>query len=910
MTAATWRAALRILRVHRQPLVAIAAVTLVAAFIGGTAVPALDALASAGTRADLHRSTDRERDLEATFAVVAPDGVGGDPQEAFDGVAGDLAAIHRRMPAELGASTGAGQWVAMTPFAALDPLPSKVPASVALATDPDASHRVRFVQGRAPSPSKDSSAIEVIVSERVAKAIGWHVGEERTVSDATGTTSLRLTGIYVARDRHDPAWGHTPDALRPAATGTSDGGTAFSGSAYTAPGSFGAVAGGGGVTLGRAWFPLHQRLITAEMRTQLISDTRRFLSTRQPLPATGAERAVFTTDLPQLLRASAARDATVRTLAAALGSGPAGAVVALQFLLAALLLRRARPQLGLLNARGASPATIRMIAAALVLPAAVPAALVGGALAVLVSASFAGDTPGGTGTAVGATVFTVLLPCAAAAVSAPTDRLPTPSPRLRWTGAGVLVAVAVASVAVTVRGGLDTAAPGGAVDPVAAVLPLALATCGALLAVRVLPLVTRIVTERGRRRRGLGTFLGGAALSRSGPGGAVPLAVAVIGLVVALFATVVGSTLEHGVADAARRSVAADVSVSADGLDVDDVGRIKAVRGVSDAVGVSTTDEVTFDTVHGSVSAVVLVADTATLRRVQASVPGALPTPDALRRAEGDTVPVIVSRALFAATGRASEALSTHTRVVAITPNAVPFTAAKRWVLVDDRFAADLTETGSVNRALVRLTPGAHAATVATAVRRAAPGAQVTVAADAERALAADPRIPGSRMIATAAAGLGGAFGVGALLVDAVLTALVRRRRSALLDMLGLERRRAGRVTVVESLPTLVAVPVTAVLVAAAVVALTLPAADLRSFTGGTVRPAVAVDPTLLGIVLAATLVSLVGVLAVTVRLSLPRRPDPPGGAQPTTSTATTSTARTTARDRPRGSHRKSRENR
>ncbi|WIB12269.1 hypothetical protein [Curtobacterium sp. MCPF17_052] len=133
------------------------------------------------------------------------------------------------------------------------------------------------------------------------------------------------------------------------------------------------------------------------MRTQLISDTRRFLSIRQPLPATAAEKAVFTTDLPQLLRASAARDATVRTLAAALGSGPAGAVVALQFLLAALLLRRARPQLELLSARGASPATIRMIAAALVLPAVVPAALVGGALAVLVSASSAGDAPGGHG---------------------------------------------------------------------------------------------------------------------------------------------------------------------------------------------------------------------------------------------------------------------------------------------------------------------------------------------------------------------------------------------------------------------------------------------------------------------------------------------------------------------------------
>jgi putative ABC transport system permease protein len=910
VTAATWRTVLRVLRIHRQPLVAIASMTLLAAFVGGSALPVLDALASAGIHADLHRATDRSRDLEATFAVAAPEGLGEDPQQAFDGVAGDLAKVHRDMPAELRGATGAGEWVAMTPFAALDPLPSKVPASIALATDPDALSRVRFLGGRAPLPSTDSSTIEVALSTRVARAIGWRVGDVRKSTDAVGTTAFELTGVFEARDDHDPAWGHTSSALRPAATGTSDGGTAFSGTAYTAPGSFGAVVSTGRVTLGRAWYPLDPGSVTGATRTQLVSDTRRFLSTRQPLPATAAGSAVFTTDLPQLLRASAARDATVRTLAAALVSGPAGAVVALQFLLAALLLRRARPQLELLSARGARPATIRVIATALVLPAVVPSAVVGGALAAVVSVSFLGEVRSGPGAAVGAAVLAVLLPCAAAAAAAPVGRLRTPSRRLRRTGAGAVVVVAVASVAVTVRGGLDTAAPGGAVDPVAAVLPLALASCGALLAARVLPPVTGIVTERGRRRRGLGTFLGGAASSRSGPGRAVPVAVAVIGLVVALFATVVGSTLEHGVTDAARRSVAADVSVSAAGLDGDDIGRIRAVRGVRGAVGISTTDEVTFDTTHGSVSAVVLVADTAALRRVQTGVPGALPAPDALRRAAGKAVPVVVSRALLADTGPASEVLSTRTRSVAAAPDAVPFTAARRWVLVDERFASDLTDTGSVDRVLVRLTPGGDAATVASAVRRAAPGAKVTVAADAERALAADPRIPGARMIAAVAAALGGAFGVGALLVDAILTAPGRRRRSALLDVLGLERRRVGHVTLVEGLPTLVAVPVTAVLVAAVVVALTLPAADLRSFTGGTTRPPVAVDPALLGIVLAATLVSLVGVLVVTVRLSLTRRPDPPGGAAQTTNRATSSTTTTPPRDRPRGSHRRSRENR
>ncbi|QWS34945.1 ABC transporter permease [Curtobacterium aetherium] len=910
---------MRILRVHRQPLLAIAVVTLVGAFVAGTALPVLDALAGAGTRADLHRATDRERDLEATFTVVPPDGLGGDPQQAFDGVAGDLAAVHDRMPVGLRAATGRGAWVATTPFAALEAVPSRVPASVALASDPDALQRVRFVHGRAPSPTTDSSTIEVTVSERVAAAIGWRVGEARVAKGPSGRTTLELTGIYAARDPHDPAWGHTPTTLRPSATGTSDGGTGYAGTAYTAPGSFAAVVGSGRVTLGRAWFPLEQAAVTAASRPGLVADTRRFLSTRHPLPVTAAGSTVFTTDLPEVLDASVARDATLRTLAAALGSGPAGAVVALQFLLAALLLRRARPQLLLLGARGARPATVRAIATALVLPAAVPGAVAGGALAAIVSAALPGEVPGGPTTSVVAAVLAALVSCAAVAVGSPVARLRAPSSRLRWTGAGVVVAVTVASVAVTLRGGLDTAAPGGAVDPVAAVLPVALASCGALLAVRVLPVVTRAVTERGRRGRGLGVFLGGAAASRSGPGRAVPLAVAVIGLVVALFATVVGSTLEHGVSDAARRSVAADVSVAAPGLDVDDVRRIRAVHGVGDAVGVATTDEVTFDTAHGSVSAVVLVADTAALRRVQAGVPGALPAQEARHRSAGRAVPVVVSRSLLDATGRSSEVLSTPTRVVAVGSDVVPFTGARRWVLVDDRDADAVTDTGSVDRVLVRVTDGADTSAVATALRRAAPGARVTVASDVERALRADPRIPGARAVAAVAAGLGGLFGVGALLVDAVLTAPARRRRSALLDVLGLGRRRAGRVTAVESLPTVVAVPVTSALVAAAVVALTLPAADLRSFTGGSVRPAVAVDPGLLAVVLAVTVVSLAGVLAVTVRLSLPGRTGPPGAARSTTTTprptprsgATTGATTGSTSDDPPGAPRtRNRENR
>ncbi|MDY1003896.1 hypothetical protein [Curtobacterium sp. CFBP9011] len=861
-------AARRVLGAHRAPLVAIAVVALLTALLGGSVLPALGVLATAGTQADLRAASVGARDLQATFAVSDDAASPAAAQRSADRLRGDLTAVRRTMPSALRTVTGPAGAAVTTRYLGLTDEPSRRMAAVTLAADDGVFDRVRFTTGRAPRPSADPLAIEVAVSTRVQTTLGWPVGHVRTIS-ADGT-ALRLVGVYRPLDRGDPRWVHVPTTLRVANATGEDGNPIALATAFTAPGSAGAVASGR-VTRGHVWFPLRPAEVDAADRADLVDSTRRFLTTQHALPGTAAGSTGFTTDLPALLGSAAARDATVGDLAAALASGPAGALLVLAGLLTRVLLDRAAGTLRLLGARGAPVRSVRTALAALVAVAAVPGAVVGGVLAVVVQAGPLGGRAPLPGLAAVAALVAAAVPCACAAFLAPVQRTGVPRRPLRPVVEGAVVLLTAAAVVTTVRRGTASSLPGGAVDPLAAALPLLLAATGVVASLRVLPLVLARVVALGRRQRGAAVLVGGVTAARTATVQAVPLVVAVIGIAVALFATVVSSTLVDGVAQAAHRSVAADVAVSSVALDPDQVGRIAHLPGVAAAVGVSSTDDVTFDTPHGSVQAEVLVADSATLARVQRGVPGALPTPSALRRTGTDRVPLVASRSLAAATGRDSSVLGAETRIVATAADAVPFTAARRWVLVDARTASAITDTGSVDRVLVRTAPGAHPVRVAAEVRALVHPGDVVTAVEAQRTLEADPRVPGTRVIATTAAVLAGVLGVGTLAVAALLAGAARRARGRLLGLLGADRRQMRAVVVAEAVPLLVASLVTGAAAALAIAATALPSADLRSFTGGVERPETVLDPVLLGAVGGGLLVALVGVLALTVRVGTPR---------------------------------------
>lgn len=848
--------------------------TFLVTVLGALVLPVLGAVATAGTRHDLHQATVTSRDLQGTFTIASPGASGTDAQSAFDGVHRALERARSSMPDALRAAVGPGEYAAVTDPLTLEPEPSKVPALVQLATDPGFAARSRIVQGRAPRASTDPTRIEVVLSKPVADAIGWPVGTARLGGTATATdpVSMRLVGLYAADDATDDAWTQTPQTLRPGVVGLGSGGVAQLGVAYTATESFGAVAGSYRATHGRAWFPLRTDTVTADTRSDLAAATRRALGRLVPLPSTVDGSTRLRTDLPDLLDASAARDATVGTLTASLGSGPLVAVIGLQALIARFTVERDRRRWELLAARGGSRALRGGLAALLVAAGSVPAAVLGAvaAVGVLVVSGTTGPALRTTVDVVAVTAVCAALPCVAAAVLVRGTGRRLPGRRVRPVVDGALAVLTVVAVVVSVRSGIGTTAPGGRVDPLAALVPVLLAASGTVAAVRLLPAVLRAVVRRTRADAGLPRFLGSVATARTPGGRDVALAVAVAGIAVALLGSVVGSTLGHGLDSAARRSVAADVAVVSDALDVDDVAALRRVQGVQAAAGVATTDSAELTTARGSVTARLIVADTTVLGRVQQGVPGALPTAPALRGGDRGGVPVLVSTSLARDIARGATVLDTRLRVVGTAPDPVPFTDATKWLLVDARHAQEITSTGSVDHVLIRTRTGADVDRVAARLRAAVSGVSVRTATEAARALASDPRVPAVRGIALVAGALGVLVGTGALAASGLLAGAARRERGRLLATLGLHRSGLRRVVWAESTPVSVAVAVTAVVVAAVAVAVLLPAADLRSFTGSPVRPPVAVDPWLLGATVLVVAAALVAVLVVETAAGTP----------------------------------------
>lgn len=844
----------RIVRAHRGPLVAVAVVTFLATLIGALVVPVVGALATAGLHHDLDRATSTERDLQVRFTVSELGS--GDPQGAFEGIDGALRDARSALPPLLRSVTSPGEYFAQTDPLPLAPEPSKVPAFVALTADPGFAGRTHVVEGRqARAADGDDGPVEVVLSRPVARAIGWGVGTVRTADSDAGPTTMRLVGLFAADDPAADAWEQTAPALRPALRGTGDGGTAVVGTAFTAPASFRTVADGR-TTTGRAWFPLRTDLVDTADRAALTERVRTALGRLVPLPSTVTGSARLTTGLPDLLDASRARDASVLTLVAALGSGPLAAVLGVQVLTARLAVERSRERWRLLVAVGAIPATV-----------------LGAVLAAIVCASsgIVADASGSAAGFVVAAAVSALLPCAAAAVLVPGHR-PRPVRRgARLLVGGAVVVLTAVAVAVTVRAGIGTTAPGGDVDPLAAALPVLFAATGTVVAVRLRPAVLGAVAARRRRSPGLPGFLGTATAARSGGTGTVALAVAVAGIAVALFASVVGSTLEDGLVQAAERSVGADVSVESAAIDADQVAALGRVPGVQAVAGVSTTDSVDVTTRGGTATAEVVAADTRRLVAVQRGVAGAVVAPAALRGPADSAVPVVVSESLAREVTRHPEVAGTRLRVVAVVPDATTFTPAARWLLVDERHADEVTSTGSVDRVLARLRPGTDVGRVEDGLRAAVAGVDVRTTSTVTEELTADPRVPGVRAVALVAAGLGALVGAGSLALAEVLVGTARRQRARLLTTLGLDARRGRRLIVAETVPGLVAAAATAVVVAAGIVIVMLPAADLRSFTGSAVRPPVSLDPVVLGGTVAAVAAALVVVLLAAVAAGTPR---------------------------------------
>lgn len=794
--------------------------------------------------------------------------------------------------------------------------------------DPGFASRVRYVGGVPPSASElvpdpgadlpsgvpggaasGSATIEVAVSTEVARVHGLEPGSVITL---TQRLTASVTGVVEPLDPDDPYWQLDAVLLDPAQSYTDRDGIIHTSALLVPPEAAATLASqlyGTNPPQVEVRVPLAAGDVRAAEAPELFDEVRRVEGIVFDVPTpSGLAETFFVQPAPDL-RLSSGLDTIVldhlrqqRTSAAVVSvvsAGLLGVTLAVLTLAARLVVERRRRALSLLVARGGSARQVAVVSLVEGLVLGVLAAAVGAALAAVVVDGDGGRVGWWLPALLGLAPA-VLLPVLAVLGTrdggaeglrgrrrdASTGLL-AGGGRRRLVAEGVLVLVTVAAVLalrqrglepppVPRSGAVDPSALSTAPDPLLAAAPVLIGLVTAVLVARLAPLPLRRLAAAAARRRGAVTFLGAARSGRDQVAGTLPVLVVLLAICTCVLGVVVSGTAQRGLRDASWEEVGAQARTTSLGLTPEEVEAAGLVEGVDDVAAVSVSrGDAESATREGDVD--VVAVDPARLAAVQADVPGAYAPPDDLGTLDGGRVPLVVSPAVGAVGEEVTVTFGGFTLdgvVVATADRLVSLTAGSDWVLADPRALDEVGYPYPLPRiALVDLAPGladSRAADVEQVQRdlRAAlgTGSPLLTRAEAEQRIADRPLVRGTLGSFGWAAALSAVLCAAALLLTLVAAAAERVRLLSRLRTLGLDGRQSGSLVAWEAAPVVVPGVLVGVLVGFGVTLAIYPALDLRAFTGGTERPALALDLGLLawsvgGVVAASALAVVLAVL-------------------------------------------------
>ena len=697
----------------------------------------------------------------------------------------------------------------------------------------------------------------MVLSARSAALLKWRVGEVRRWNGADSPLSVQLSGVFDATPGADDHWQLNRSVLQPDVQ-IGDNSDLIVVTGYVHPSTWAAIVS----TLpyrGRlqVTFALSPRSVPVAQAGQVGAQLDNFTSlTHELTPPAGGDAGTLsslrmTSRAPAALSQAVAQIAASRSVLSVIAVGPGLAALTVLMMAAGALSRRRRPAQLLLTARGVSWNALRAWTAVEGLLVAVVPAAAGVVVALLFL------PPSAPVTAIGLAA----LPLAAVAVTVAAAPRPVGAARedtgegtrLRWRRVLQLAVLGAAAVAIVVLLRSRPAA-GAPLDPVVVLVPVLLALAVAIVVRWLLPVPLRLLAAVLRRGRGLVGFLGAARAIRS-PAAGFALALALlIAVSSAVFSASLLSTLNRGVSAAARSTVGADARVDALSIPVEQITAAAGQPGVDAVCPIDVQGGASVTVAGLNRSITVYLVDTATLARVQAAVPDAIPIPPGMGRSAGP-VPVVVSAGFFdsmQAPGTAPLSAGGHDlRVVGAASPAGGFSPAADWMLADRSAAADFgANPTDATALLLRLAPTADPAAVATRLQALFPDGTVSTAPQRAAALLASPSIRGADTAAVAALAVTVLLAVVAMVLSAVAGTAARARLVSVLRAVGLPRRAVSRLTAWEFLP-----PAAGALIGGTAAGLTLlglirSAVDLRPYTGGRTPPAVSIDPLQLGAVL------------------------------------------------------------
>ena len=618
--------------------------------------------------------------------------------------------------------------------------------------------------------------------------------------------------------------------------------------------------------------------LESEQLDGLIGDLRRLEST---FASTGGNAVEVGTGLRSglllLLEGERARWASAAAVLAVVGLGPAAVGLAALALIGVFVMQRRRPALALGRARGASSGQLLAALTLEGLVMSLPPAVLAGALAFVLVPT--GPRQLTIAAAVGVAIATTLLlviagaPTALATPRGPGREVPVirrPGPR-RLAFEGLVVGLAlVGAFLLRERGirGASSATELAGADPFIAAVPALVGIAAGIVAVRFLPIPMLLLSRLAAIRRDLVPVLALRRVTRGGTSGPV----LVVLMATATIGAFSGATLVH--LDRAAEAVAWE--------EIGAPYRITGSGPLPLAFDPTTLPGVTAAAGQYEVSSVVatrflplqLVAiDTADFRRVVAGTPGEGLFPDEMVGPAEQPIPAIVSRQLT--TGNQGvgvgesfdlviEGYRITFRIVEVRESFPTLASNEAFVVASrDQLRALRSDGGGLrsSTAMYLSAPDAAADGIRQALVRAAPGATLESRAERTAAIETSPIVEALVAGVTAAAFV--AFAYAALAVSAALAlaGAARAIEVAHLRTLGLTRREAVGLVVVEHGPTIIVAFVGGVALGLALFALLREGLGLAALVGSSIEVTVGIEPLhLIGLLIAIVIIVGLGI--------------------------------------------------
>ncbi|MFC0714877.1 hypothetical protein [Cellulomonas biazotea] len=734
---------------------------------------------------------------------------------------------------------------------------------------------VRWLDGVAPGRPGPDGAVQLALSDTVARSLDVRAGGTLAVRTADGTAvPVLVTGVFSADDPQDRVWTERPEILEPRVYGPSTGRTTVVGallSSASLPAARAALEPDGVTRTFR--LPVDPQALDHAGSGDLVRQVAALEASPESLTVPGPDVRV-TSRLDLLLTQVGARVGATWSQAVVVLTGLASGAALVLLVAADLLARRRTTALRTVRARGRSLARIAGAAAA---ESAVVVA-VGAAVGLVLGALVAPGTVTWPWVLVVVTVGALAPPAFAATTARQGDarRVPTDRHRRRLAQRvrtvrkvsleAALLVLAVGATAALLRRGVVSLS--GPADLVLASAPVLVAAAGGLLLWRGVPPLVGVALGAARRSRTAGPLL---AMARARTTGAVLpfVALVVLTTLVALCAALAG-TARAGQVDGAWDAVGADVVVRTTSPDAsleDVAAALTAADGV-DAVAVGRAqDERQLFGVRGVDSVRVLVVDPVRYADLLARTPfGAADqlttladaSADARTRTAPGPLPALVPAGLLGA----EPSLRWGDVTVDLEPvGEVPTLPAQQPASASPTVVVDRAALTSVVTALVEVraerTTSRPAGTAHTAVdpdtvwavgpgaATAARSAASTVGAeDLSRAqwLAdrrSDPLGSGLVGLVVLAAAVCAALASTVVVLDAAASAPGRARSLATARVLGLRGRAAGRVAAGELLPPPVVAAAGGVVIGVLLVGALAGPLALRLVTGQAADPVV-----------------------------------------------------------------------